>query len=844
MTDARLVAAIVLAFGASAGAQALFPEQAWPTSFFVADVAGADLDDDGDRDLVAVGGSSSPNSALWLQEGPGWFVAGPPPVVLAGPSRVRFADLNLDGFVDVLAAGAGFSPLGGGVTAVLGDGAGGCLGATMRLVDGGPKDLAVADVNGDGVPDAATANGSIANAALLLGTGTGAFGLPLYLPAGSQPVGVALTDIEGDGDADLAVASGLGSSVQLRRNDGSGGFGAGVVTGAGAPPAALLAAPLDGDALADLVVACSDGTLRVLHADGAGGVLAAVTWPTLAQPVALEAGDMDLDGDLDVLTTHGTSATAGLALLLNDGAGGLSPPSAWGVGNRFGLDVGDVDGDLLPDATAGLASDSFSTFRGDGLGGFLSVPLVPGQSECFSAALVDVDGDRHVDLLVTGPGGSVDWHSGDGATGFGPATTLVIGSSQTASDLAVADATGDGQPDVLTVSSSKSKVSLMAGDGTGGFLPAVLFASGSEPRALLAAQLNGDGVADVVTCNTSGSSVSVLLGGGGTLAPAVHTVVGYHPTAIAAGHFDLDGDIDVVTANEFSADIAVMLGTGTGVLPPGWLLPGDATWVRALAMADLDGDGDDEVLSAFPWSTPTGGRLAVRFSDGVSAFSATSLVDIENAPVELLAADLDVDGALDVAIAHSNPTSYPTSRLSVLRGVGDGTLQPAEHFLHGRKCEALAVADLDEDGLPDLVATSHASSDTAVLRNVSDGTLPWVALGHALAGDFAPKLAGAGALVPGTPGALTLFDAPPLAPGALFFANSSAPAPFKGGTLVPVPPTVTTALVIPPDGRVRITWAAWPPAGSGSTFFFQGAAVDAGAPKGVCLSNAIEAVVP
>jgi hypothetical protein len=122
---------------------------------------------------------------------------------------------------------------------------------------------------------------------------------------------------------------------------------------------------------------------------------------------------------------------------------------------------------------------------------------------------------------------------------------------------------------------------------------------------------------------------------------------------------------------------------------------------------------------------------------------------------------------------------------------------------------------------------------------------PWTDLGSGLAGvSGIPELSGAGDLVAGTPGSLSLADAAPSAPAALFLSVSNTPTPFKGGTLLTVPILLLVPLSTDPAGSILLPWAAWPAGLSGVELFFQFAIQDVAAVKAVALSNAVSADVP
>ena len=116
----------------------------------------------------------------------------------------------------------------------------------------------------------------------------------------------------------------------------------------------------------------------------------------------------------------------------------------------------------------------------------------------------------------------------------------------------------------------------------------------------------------------------------------------------------------------------------------------------------------------------------------------------------------------------------------------------------------------------------------------------WMNLGGGLAGaSGVPTLIGTGLLAPATPTKLEVAFAPPLAPTVLFIAPVGAAVAFKGGVLVPFPPTVM--LNLPADGVGDVTLILLWPAGipAGLSLWFQFVIMDPAAIKGTSLSNAI-----
>jgi hypothetical protein len=86
-------------------------------------------------------------------------------------------------------------------------------------------------------------------------------------------------------------------------------------------------------------------------------------------------------------------------------------------------------------------------------------------------------------------------------------------------------------------------------------------------------------------------------------------------------------------------------------------------------------------------------------------------------PHALAAADLNGDGRPDLAV-----TSSLNNDVSVRINLGDGTLAPAVSYTAGKKPSSLAAADLNDDGRLDLAIANTGSNDVTRLLNLGDGT--------------------------------------------------------------------------------------------------------------------------
>ncbi len=240
-------------------------------------------------------------------------------VVVGDPtSAILASDQDNDGRLDLVVAGRGR-------VLVLHGRGDGQFDVSLSVAAGEePVDLALADLDGDGLRDLAVANHATNYVTLLFGTPGGGFELRghsrLRVDVSPHPHAVRLQDIDGDGHADLFVDDRTPESIRLFRGVGDGTFSeATIIEVGGDPYRGMTLADLDRDGRLDLVTPNPDH-ISVLLGDGSGGFVQNVVLRPGFNPFSVAAADLDGDGFTDLAAASGEGAGT-LAIWLGSAEG-------------------------------------------------------------------------------------------------------------------------------------------------------------------------------------------------------------------------------------------------------------------------------------------------------------------------------------------------------------------------------------------------------------------------------------------------------------------------------------------------------------------------------------------
>ncbi|RZD46596.1 MAG: hypothetical protein CXT68_06255, partial [Methanobacteriota archaeon] len=522
-------------------------------------------------------------------------------------------------------------------------------------------------------------------------------------PGESEKVSrIAWGDIDLDGDQDLVRVNGLTGhnkkGISLGDVDGDGDLDAVVTEYGGTYLYLNIAGELNSGAE---VFLGDEGSFPNSPSSDSGGSRSRFSTSKVYNP---RLGDMDGDGDLDLVGTSGSSS-GDLLVFKNSGTGFSSTPDQTITGvSHYSVDWGDYDGDGDLDIAAGT-NDKTRIYLNSGTsisssGYWESSATMAGKDVRFA----DIDGDERLDLIVaTYSNNEVFFNS---QSGMSTSSGWSSYDSQSSKALSVGDIDNDGDLDLL-VGNFEQSDQLFLNIG-GSFLRNSSWETNYSVDTLSIefADVDGDGDLDISSGNIDSLKIHYNRKGN-VISQTTEWTSSDELDADSIDFGDINGDglVDMVTDGD-KCEVFYNQITDSGEY--GYNTTADwhsSTNCYFVKLGDIDGDGDLDLVSA--------GSTNYIYENENGLFSNSSKSSFGSSTYTTLAlGDVDNDGDLDIAagvfgsvgqkIFHNNNGAFNSSS-----DWSSGVLKTAD----------VKFADMDGDGWQDLVIVDYFSSKVRIYEN-------------------------------------------------------------------------------------------------------------------------------
>lgn len=313
---------------------------------------------------------------------------------------------------------------------------------------------------------------------------------------------------------------------------------------------------------------------------------------------------------------------------------------------------------------------------------------------------------------------------------FLPPRVLLLGPDHNPVALASGDFNGDGRLDVAVGSSGSNDLLVFLGDGRGGLQRAGAFPAGPDPAEIAAADLDRDGKLDLAIANHGVPLVTILLGDGrGGFRPAPGSPLRVrsqpHPHTIGICDADRDGSPDLVIDSWGENRFTFLRGDGRGgFATPGVSIEAGRKPYRNLRLADLDGDGRCDLVAP----NLAGGLVTLLSGDGAGHFKAFGGSPHAGgpSPFAVAVADVNRDGRPDILVAnYSGQGTDPSGDgLTALLNEGAGRFRLGPRIPTGRASGDVAGGDIDGDGYADAATANQVDDTLTIAYGGPDGLSP------------------------------------------------------------------------------------------------------------------------
>jgi len=370
--------------------------------------------------------------------------------------------------------------------------------------------------------------------------------------------------------------------------------------------------------------------------------------------------------------------------------------------------------------------------------------FISGTGGGWMAAAGDLDGDGKIDIAYANyyAGANMSVHrntSTPGIISMDPKIDFAVGLAP--DDIVISDFDGDFKPDIIVSTEDNPTYDLAifrntSSIGNISFAPRGEFNTGIVTDKLTAADIDNDGKIDLIITYTNTDMLGVLRNISSleniNFAPPVQFAgIAFSGVQRASvGDLDGDGKPDIIVSNIFNSDMTIFRNTSIA----GFIsfatpldIPLSGNTIQGTAIYDFDGDGKRDIVACFSNSTflsvvknnSTIGNLSFQPANNISIAPYKSY----NLSIDDLNGDLKPD--LIFSSGYTSPSS-PKPGVGIMANISTGgniLFGAMQTFPVDYPAYINLVADMDNDGKPDIVACSGYFSSAgppqhlAIVRN-------------------------------------------------------------------------------------------------------------------------------
>jgi hypothetical protein len=619
---------------------------------------------------------------------------------VSNPKTICVGDIDGDGIVDVVSGDAD-----GGICWIKNKDGNGNFGRSNFVARGsgsyGVTDIYVADMDGDGFNDIVYVNTLSYWVKNLDGNGT--FGAPVLLSTTTtRTYGLQVIDIDNDDDFDVVQCRSTTSSsyvIEVLKNNGNGTFVTPTVIFSSSGFLRFKAVDISGDTLPDIV---SEGSSAVVYyQQNPNGTFSFTenmgsTSNHMSSGILymgnIEGGDIDNDGDNDIVNVYQNGAARSIKWFRNDN-------------NVF------ANSQILIDIPSDNGSDS---------------------NDYFTFTLSDLDHDGKLDIILQNSFlNKVSWYKNLGNSTFGPqqiiSTTVLYNN-----DLVIADINNDTKVDVIVPDYGYDLIKWFdnVNGNASSFVEYAIDNYVNIPFLGEVGDVDGNGTKDAIVASKNSTKLVWCsnVDGIGTYSDAPkHITTSLNSyTSIVLIDANNDGHKDIVASSGVDAinKVVWLANDGQGNFSNEQVLT--TSNAHTLKAIDVDNDGDKDLIAYYSYvnSTITSSDLKVFINNGNGFDAPVIFTYPTNTFKSVEPVDMDNDGDLDLMIYLSASTTQNPKGLYWIEntnGLGNfTTLHPTNLDLVSS--QYFAIADWNEDGLKDLVYTHRTQIGVRSLKSVSINT--------------------------------------------------------------------------------------------------------------------------